>query len=150
MNIITKKKKISLLSTINSCEAALEVVQQSTVFFAGLGIYQLILGLKYFPSLRFSAMILIALALLLGFWKSRLAAIMLLILTGALFLTSVLQMLTPTGPEFIFVFITFVFFWLAVKSVEATIKLHGRLALVNDAVKDISTDREMPENTNQV
>ena len=129
------KKKISLFGTINSRKAALEVIQQSMIVFGGLGIYQLILSFKYFPSIRLEAIFLIALALLLALWKSRLAAIVILLLTGMAFITGVLEALRLTPQGFVFVFIALVLLWLAIKVVEATFKLHGRLANEPDEVR---------------
>ncbi len=119
-------KKNSLFGKIESGQDALKTVRgASSAFFIAAGI-QALMGLLLFPAALADAVLLAALAGVLMKWRSRAAAVLLLLVSGGQAAMTVLNRIGVTSQGGKNVFLAVIMFVAAVRAVEATFKLHGR------------------------
>ncbi len=128
MSTTSSKKKNSLFSKIESRADALKVIKESAIAFVAIGLLQVAAAIFLFPELFFDAVVNIVLGLVLMFLKSRIAAVLLLLWSGAAVVITVLNMFGITASGGTNVIMSLIIFWAAVKAVEATFKLYGRFA----------------------
>ncbi|GJM42599.1 MAG: hypothetical protein DHS20C20_28810 [Ardenticatenaceae bacterium] len=144
------KKKNSIFSKIENRVEALKVIKESSIAFIVIGIIQGAVGFFLFPTMLVDAALNIVLGLILMFAKSRIAAVLLLLLAGASVVTTFLNRLGVIANGGTNIFLAIIIFWTAIKAVEATFKLHGKFAQaqsVGDSTFEIQTP-EMPEQPN--
>ncbi len=128
------RKKANLLEPINSRAVALEVIKQSAIAFGVVGIIQGIVGIFLWPTMLFDAVLYGVLGLALLYLRSRIVALLLLLLSGAALVMTVMNSagITVGGTN---VFLALVVCGAALRAVEATFKLHGRFAHEPDDVR---------------
>ena len=121
------RKKANLLEPINSRAVALEVIKQSAIAFFVVGIIQGVVGIFLWPTMLFDAVLYVVLGLALLYLRSRIVALLLLLLSGAALVMTVMNSagITVGGSN---VFVALVVCGAALRAVEATFKLHGRFA----------------------
>jgi hypothetical protein len=125
---VVEDKKKGFFAPFASRDEALKGVKEfSTAFYVIAGI-QGVVGYFFAPTLIYDAVILAVLATALILWKSRVAAILLLILSTIILGTTVMSRLGMEDLGGTNVFLALILFWAAIKSVEGTFKLHGRFS----------------------
>jgi hypothetical protein len=123
---IEDKKKFSLLSRIDNREEALKIIKESSYVFLFIAILNGATGFFITPLLIGYAIIFSILAILLLRLKSRVVAVSLLLVSGSSLVMTLLRNFNSTkagGPSIILAIIVF---WISIKALEATIKLHGK------------------------
>jgi len=123
------KKKKGMFAPIDSREAALKAVKEYSIGFYVLAGMQGAIGLFFMPATLIDAVILATLATVLRFWNSRVAAFLLIIFgSAAVAVTAMNKFGVPIagmssgGSNIVLALIAL---WLAIKSFEATTRLHG-------------------------
>ena len=128
---MTDKKKKGMFAPIESREDALKAVKNYSSGFYVLAGMQGALGLFVAPSALIDAVLLAILATFLRFWNSRVAAFLLMTFsTIAVVVTASNSFGTPIfggggGKNIVLALLAF---WFAIKSIEATNKIHGKYA----------------------
>ena len=87
---------------------------------------QAVIGYFMAPSMIIDSILWAILAAILLKWKSRVAAVFLLLLGGATVVTTILNKVGVIAGGGSNVILAVIIFWIAIRSVEATFKLHGR------------------------
>lgn len=128
MTTTPTKKKYSLFAKIESYADALKVIKDSASAFIWVGALEAIVGLFLLPELLFDAFLYFFLGLVLIYVRSRIAAVLLLLLSGAAVVVTFLNQLGIMDEGGTNIFLALIVFWAAIRAVEATFKLHGRLA----------------------
>jgi hypothetical protein len=128
MSTTPAKKKNSLFAKIENRSEAVKVIKDTSIAFMVLGVIQGAIGYFLFPELLYDAALYIVLGLILLVVKSRIAAVLLLILSGISVVTTVTNLLGITASGGGNIIVALIIFGAAVKAVEATFKLHGRFA----------------------
>ncbi|MCP4418956.1 MAG: hypothetical protein GY805_20255 [Chloroflexi bacterium] len=128
MSSTPDKKKNSTFSKIESRTEALKVIKESSITFMVVGMILGAFGFFLFPETLMDAALYIILGLVLMFVKSRIAAVLLLLLSGVSVVTTFMNRLGITAVGGRNIFLAILVFWAAVKAVEATFKLHGKFA----------------------
>ena len=123
-----KKKKAGLFSKIENKDDALKTIKDSSIGFFFIAVLQAGLGYFISPSLIIDAILYAILAGILLRWKSRIAAVLLLLLGSAALVMTVLNKVGVTSEGGNNIFLAVIIFWAAIRSVEATFKLHGKFA----------------------
>ena len=123
-----KKKKASMFAKIDSRDDALKVIKDTSIGFFFIAVLQAGLGFFIAPSLIIDAVLYAILAGVLLIWKSRIAAVLLLLLAGGALAMTFLNMIGITAVGGNNVFLGLIIFWAAIKAVEATFKLKGKFA----------------------
>ena len=124
------KKSISVFSKITDRNSALNVIKETSLVFIIVGIYQAVV---YFFVGQIGVLIDAALYIFLGFtlreWKSRVAAVILLI--QAIIATGIIIMrhLGYTDEGGVSTILVVAVLFIAVRAVEATFKLHGKYSI---------------------
>jgi len=126
------EKKKGMFAPIESHEGALKAVKEYSSGFYVLAAIQGGIGFFIAPSMLIDAALFAVLATILRIWHSRVAAFLLMILTTiALVVTASNRFGTPIfggeggGNNIILALLAF---WFAIKSIEATVKIHGKYA----------------------
>lgn len=120
-------KGIGLLSKITDRDSALKIIKETSLVFIIVGIYQLVVYL-----LLGLMVVLIdsALYIILGFvlreWKSRTAAIILLVQAAIAAVMTTMHHLGYTDEGGVSIILVVAVLFIAVRAVEATFKLHGK------------------------
>ncbi len=121
-----KKLKAGMFSRIESREDALKMIKDTAIGFFFIAAIEAVIGCFFVPSLFFDAFLYAILATVLLKWKSRISAILLLLVSmGALAMT-LLNMLGVTEVGGVNIVLALLIFWAAIRSVEATFKLQGK------------------------
>ncbi len=123
-----KKKKAGLFAKIESKNVALKIIKDSSMGFFFVAALQAGLGYFITPSLIIDAILYAILAGILLKWKSRVAAVFLLLLGGAALVMTVLNKAGVTAEGGNNIILAVIIFWVAIRAVEATFKLHGKFA----------------------
>jgi len=121
-----KKGKLALFKAIENKDEALKTIKSAAYGFLFIAILQGAIAFFLAPILFFDAILFLLLALLLMWLKSRVVAILLLLLSTGIVIMTVLTksgMVEAGGTN---IFLALMIFWIAIKSVEATFKLHGK------------------------
>lgn len=128
--VIAKTKK-TLFAKIESREDAIKAVKEYSAGFYVLAAIQGAIGFFLTSSMIFDAILLAVLATVLRIWNSRVAAFLLMTITTiGLVVTASNRFGTPIldgggGKNIILALLAF---WFAIKSIEATNKIHGKYA----------------------
>jgi hypothetical protein len=120
------KKKFSLLKWIDNREEALKTIKESSYVFLFIAILNGVTGFFISPLLIGYAILFSILAMLLLWLKSRIIAVALLLVSGSSLVMTLLRNFNSTkagGPSIILAIIVF---WISIKALEATFKLHGK------------------------
>ena len=123
-----KKKKSSMFAKIESRDDALKVIKDTSIGFFFIAALQAGLGFFIAPSLMIDVVLYAILAGVLLKWKSRIAAVLLLLLAAVTLAMTFLNMVGVTALGGNNVFLGLIIFWAAIKAVEATFKLQGQFA----------------------
>ena len=135
-----EEKKKGFFAPFASRDEALKGVKEfSAAFFVIAGI-QGVVGYFLAPTLIYDAVILAVLATALLLWKSRVAAVLLLVMSTIILVTTVMSRLGIADMGGSNIFLALMVFWAGTKSVEATFKLHGRFAENNDDELSFKSD----------
>jgi hypothetical protein len=114
-----------IFATIENRDDALEMVRGAANAFFLLAALQAAIGFFLFPAMITDAVILCVLGLVLRMWHSRVAAVLLLLMTGVQGAVTALNKLGVTTQGGSNIFLAIIMFVIAVRAVEATFKLHG-------------------------
>ncbi len=121
-----KKSKPVLFKFIETKEEALKTIKDASygfLFLAALtGVASFVLG----PALLTDAVLYLVLALLLFWLKSRIVAVLLLVLSCMSLIVTVLNKLGKMDQGGGNVLLAIIVAWVAIKAVEATFKLHKK------------------------
>jgi uncharacterized membrane protein len=119
------ESKRGLFAKIESRDDAVKTVREAANAFFFLAALQAAVGFFLFPAMITDAVILCVLGLVLRMWYSRVAAVLLLLVTGTQGLVTVLNRFGVTTHGGTNIFLAFIMLVIAVRAVEATFKLHG-------------------------
>jgi cellulose synthase/poly-beta-1,6-N-acetylglucosamine synthase-like glycosyltransferase len=122
----TVTKKSGLFTPIVTGEDALKMVRDASLAFFFVAALQGLLGAFLFPALITDAVIIAVLAGILMKWRSRVAAVLLLVVTAGGLTMTVLNRLGVTAQGGKNIILAIIMVVAAVRAVEATFKLHGR------------------------
>jgi hypothetical protein len=122
----TVNKKNRLFSPITTGDDALNMIREASIAFFCLAALQGLLGMALAPAMLIDALIVAVLAGILMKWRSRIAAVGLLLVSGAGLAVTVLDRLGVTAEGGKNIFLAVIMLVVAVRAVEATFKLHGR------------------------
>lgn len=125
-------RKVGLFSKIESREDALKVTKDSAGGFFVVAAIQGGIGVFLAPSLLVDAALLALLAAILRTWESRVAAVLLLLLSLGMVVTTTLTKLGMAQAGGSNIFLALIVLWAAIRAVQATFLLHGRFAGSND------------------
>ena len=132
MNEEDSKIPVSLFSRITDRESALKIIKETSLVFIIVGIYQLVV---YFLIGHLVTLIEAALHIIFGFvlreWKSRVAAIILFIQACIAAVIMILNHLGYTDEGGVSTILVVAVFFIAVRAVEATFKLHRKYSAGN-------------------
>ena len=118
---------IGLLSKITSREIALKIIKESSLVFVLIGIYQGVFSyLAGFYSGLIDSVLYIGLGLILHFRASRVAAVILLILSLIAFVVTLLNRIGQTVEGGSNIFFVVVLLFVAIRAVQATYKLRKK------------------------
>jgi hypothetical protein len=131
MNMEEIKKKSSMFAKIESRDDALKVIKDASIGFFFIAVLQAGLGFFIAPSLMIDAVLYAILAGVLLKWKSRIAAVLLLLLAGGALVMTFLNMIGATAMGGSNIILGLVILWAAVRAVEATFRLQGEFAEEN-------------------
>ena len=123
----TKAKKVGMFSSIDAREDALKMARSAAHAFLFVAALNVAMGLLLQPSAFVDAIALTVLGVILLKWHSRVAAVLLLLISLGQGAVTVLNRLgvTAGGKNMILAVIMVI---VAVRAVEATFKLQGRFA----------------------
>lgn len=122
------EKKRGFFAPLASRDEALKGVKEYSAAFYVIAGIQALIGYFAAPALIYDAVILAVLATALRLWKSRVAAVLLLVMSTLILGTTIMSRLGIEGTGGSNIFLALMVFWAAIKSVEAAFKLHGRFA----------------------
>ena len=125
-----EKKIANMFTRINSREDALKTIKDCAMGFFLVAVLQGAIGYFIAPSLIIDGVLYAVLGAILLKWGSRIAAVLLLALGTLAAVSTLLNMLGVTAEGGNNIFLALIIFWAAVRSVEATFKLHGKYASV--------------------
>ena len=141
MSATSSKKKSNLFSKIESRAEALKIVKDISITFMVWGVIEGAIGFFLIPDMLYDAALYIVLGLILLLTKSRIAAVLLMILSGFSVFVTFTNMLGFTASGGGNVVVAMFIFFGAIKAVDATFKLHGRFA---HALDDFSPNEPLP------
>ena len=124
----SQTKKTGLFSRIETREDALKIVRDAAVAFFVLAGLQALIGYFLAPSILIDAGVIAILDLFLMKGRSRVAALLLLLVSLGEAAVTVLNRLGATSQGGTNVFLAVIMVIAAFRAVEATFKLRGRLA----------------------
>ena len=137
---IENKKKFSLFKWIDNKEEALKIIKESSYVFIFISILNAVVGYFIAPVLISYAILFSVLALLLLRLKSRIVAVLLFLLSAGSLVMTVLTNLGHTKGGGTNIFLALIVFWISIKALEATFKLHGKFKEnQNDLINNKST-----------
>lgn len=123
------KNPIILFSKITDRDIALKITKETSLVFIIIGIYQCFVF--YFVGINVvlvDAAIYIIFGFVLREWKSRVAAVILLIQASISAVITILHFLGYSSEGEVSIIIVIAILFIAVRAVEATFKLHGRFS----------------------
>lgn len=123
------KNPIILFSKITDRDIALKITKETSLVFIIIGIYQCFVF--YFVGINVvlvDAAIYIIFGFVLREWKSRVAAVILLIQASISAVITILYFLGYSSEGEVSIIIVIAILFIAVRAVEATFKLHGRFS----------------------
>jgi len=126
-----KKKKARMFAKIESRDDALQTIKDTSIGFFFIAVLQAGLGFFIAPSLMVDAVLYAILAGVLLKWKSRIAAVLLLLLAAGALAMTFLNMIGVTALGGNNVILGLLIFWAAIRAVEATFKLQGKFTEEN-------------------
>jgi uncharacterized membrane protein len=119
-------KKKGLFASIDNGAEAAKLVREASYGFLALAALQALVGMFLLPALLTDAVVLAILAGALMKWRSRIAAVLLLLVSGVEAGVTVLNRLGVMHQGGRNIFLAAIMLIVAVRAVEATFKLHGR------------------------
>jgi hypothetical protein len=122
----TPTKKSGLFTPITTAADALKMIRDASFAFFFVAALQGALGMAIAPALITDALIIAVLAGILMKWRSRIAAVLLLLVSGGELAVTVLNRLGIMAEGGKNIILGVIMFVVAVRAVEATFKLHGR------------------------
>ncbi len=126
-----KKKKVGIFTKINCKEDALKIIKDSSLGFFFVAVIQAGVGYFIAPSLIIDAVLFAILATILLICKSRIAAILLFLFGGLTLSMTFLNKVGVTAQGGNNIFLALIIFWIAIRAVESTFKLHGKFSTEN-------------------
>lgn len=126
-----KEKKKGMFAKIESREDALKTIKDCAYGFFTVAAIQAGIGYFIAPSLIVDAVLYIVLAGIMLKWKSRVAAIFLLIIAGFAVYITILNRLGMAAEGGNNIILSAIIFWAGIRSVEATFKVKGKYAEAN-------------------
>jgi hypothetical protein len=126
-----KEKKKGLFAKIESREDALKTIKDCAMGFFVVAAIQAGLGYFIAPSLIIDATLYAVLAGIMLKWKSRVAAVFLLVIACFAAYMTVLNRLGMAAEGGNNIFLAAIILWAAIRSVEATFKVNGKYAESN-------------------
>jgi hypothetical protein len=120
------KKRSWWFAKLTSKEEALSLVKNASIGFWAIAGIQGLIGVFYMPSVIADAVVMAVLAAILFRWRSRVAAVLLLLMSTLILAVTILNKVGMTDQGGRNIVLAVIFFWAAVRAVEATFKLHGR------------------------
>jgi hypothetical protein len=122
----TVKKKSGMFAPIATGDDALKMIREASLAFFFVAALSALLGVVLAPALLTDAVIIALLAGILMKWRSRIAAVLLLLVSGGGLVVTVLNRLGLMAEGGKNIFLAVIMVIMAVRAVEATFKLHGR------------------------
>lgn len=122
------KKKSALFSKIETRDDALKAVRDCSGGFLVVAAIQGLIGMFLFPGVIIDAILLAVLALILRKWHSRLAAVVLLVMSLFILVTTVSNRIGVTSQGGTNIFLAVLMVLVGFRSVQATFLLSGRFA----------------------
>ena len=138
-----------IFKPITTLQQATAVVKHASTAFFVLAALQGTIGLIINRGLLVDAAILAVLALLLRKFRSRVAACILLLMTCAIVVTTVLTLLQIAQLGGGNIFLAVAAFLIACKSVEATFKIHGRFKTPEQNAGQVSSEAALSAAPNE-
>jgi len=123
-----KAAKRGLFTPIKTHEEALKTVRDSAIAFFVLAGIQGLIGVFLAPSILMDAAVIVVLGLILMKWRSRVAAVLLLVLSLGEAIVTVLNRIGSTSSGGTNMILAAIMVITAIRAVEATFKLRGKLA----------------------
>ena len=123
-----KIKKAGMFARIGSRDDALKTVNDTARVFFVIAALQAILSFVIAPSLIIDAILFAALAGILLKWKSRVSAVLLLLLGGGALVMTVLNIAGVTAAVGTNIILATIIVWAAIRAIEATFKLQGKFS----------------------
>ncbi len=123
-----EQKQVGLFSKIASREDALQHTNELTVGLFVLATIQGIIGYFFAPLLLIDVAVLVILAVVLRRWKSRVAAVLLLLTSMGIVVTTILTKFGIAEAGGSNIFLALILLWTAIRAVHSTFLLHGRFA----------------------
>jgi hypothetical protein len=123
-----KKKKAGIFARIGSRGDALKTVKDTSMVFFFIAALQAGIGLFIAPSIILDAILFAVLAGILLKWRSRISAVLLLLLGSGALVMTVLNIFGITAMGGTNIILATIIVWAAIRAVEATFKLHGEFA----------------------
>jgi hypothetical protein len=121
-----KKKRSGLLGKIEDRADALKTIKESSYVFIFIAILQGAISFFVVPKMFIDAALFLICALLLMWLKSRTVAIILLVISLAAAVVSVLIKIGGTTVSGSYIIFTIIILIASAKATEATFKLHGK------------------------
>jgi hypothetical protein len=122
----TVARKSGMFTPIVTGEDAVKMIRDASLGFFFVAALQGLLGAFVSPALITDAVIIAVLAAILMKWRSRVAAVLLLVFSGGGLAVTVLNRLGITALGGNNIFLAVIMLMVAARAVEATFKLHGR------------------------
>ena len=122
------KKKNSWFGKIETREEALKVIKDSSYGFFFLAVLQAGIGFALGMNLWLDAILYLIFGAALLKFKSRIAAVLLLLLTGGALVMTFLNKLNPdpsAGTGGTNLFLAAIMIWVSIRAIQATFKLHN-------------------------
>ena len=126
-----KEKKKGMFAKLESREDALKTIKDCAMGFFVVAAIQAGLGYFIAPSLIIDAVLYAVLAGIMLKWKSRIAAVFLLVIACFAVYMTVLNRLGMAAEGGNNIFLAAIILWAAIRSVEATFKVNGKYAEAN-------------------
>lgn len=121
-----QKRGTGLFSPIVTRDAALKVIRSASFGFFIVAAIQGGVGVFLSPDMLIDATLFAVLAGILLKWKSRIAAVLLLVLSVMAFIVTILNLKAIMAEGGTNIFLAAIVMWISVRAVEATFKLQGR------------------------
>jgi len=121
-----KKQGQAVFSRIGSRDDALRLVRDASLGFFIVAAIQGGIGVFLAPEMLVDALLFAVLAGILMKWKSRTAAVLLLVLSVMAFIVTVLNRMGVMAEGGGNIILAVIILWVAVRAVEAAFKLQGR------------------------
>ena len=121
-----KKEPWALFRPISDAESCYKTLKDVSIGFYVLAALQAVVGAFLAPSMIIDGLLIAGLAVLVQTIKSRIAAILLLLLTAVMLVTTLMTFLGVAQLGGKNLWLALIATWCGVKAVEATFKYHSR------------------------